>query len=795
MNPLPDDHRQIKGTISGDNILGEFDFPKFWKLTRKSGIAISLFFLIGLIGAWAFLRYTVPLFESSSVLKLDIKSDSGILGLETGPRKGGSSNNLSGEIELIKSDLLHDLVIDSLPELNISYYAKGKIKHEERFKSSPFRVEVINPKSPPLDVPINIAIIDRETFELELEQEGGNIENRFRFGELIKGENADFRITIKDVDQEEFNSEGYYFVLNSRNSLLKYLRDNLIVETLNHTANTIRISFRDPNRFKTKEIVNTINAVYLSETLALKNKASSQTIYFLNNQLERTDSLLGNSEKEIEDFIRTYKTTNILEEVDEVSLQIEELNQEIGKTRLELNWIDQFESKIGEIDSLDEYLEIGYFPSENMARSADEIVRIHQEFKKIKYSSKQTTLLYRTKKEQYDNALFQLKVTIRDEKKRLLESMDLLRKKSRSMEEELAKLPERRTEYNRLKRYYDLNEKFYLLLMDKKAEYGISEAGTVPEFQILSSASLPSARISPKSLNTYLAGIGGALIISLFFVFVRFLTHNTFESIEELENLVTTPILGAIPGKKKLNSGYSQLVVHDNPKSAISEAFRTIRTNLDFISPNGSHNLISVSSTVSGEGKTFVAINLGAIIAMSNKKVVILDLDMRKPKIHHAFEAENEKGMSNILIGRDGFSDCLKPTGLENLYYIPSGPVPPNPSELIMLDSFDLLLEDLSKEFDLIIMDSPPVGLVTDGVLLMKKAQIPLYVVRAHFTKKGFNRVIENLTQKNQISNLSIVFNGQSQGSGSKYGYGYGYGAGYYEEKESKKGIKGFFGL
>ncbi len=791
MSSRQNEHSELKSALPGEGLVGEFDISKFLQIVRSSWWVILILFFAGFAGSYLFLRYTVPLFESYSILKLDIKSDSGVLGLETFSGSNRSSTVLSGEVELIKSDLIHNLVIDDLKDLEISYYSKGKIKDEERFRTAPFKVEVIKANANLHNVPIHIKIIDKNTFELELENDGQAQDNRFRFGELIKSENAEFRITIKDVDQEQFNLDGYYFILNSRNHLLRYMKQNLQVGVLNPTANTISISFQDPNRFKAKAIVKTINAVYLSETLALKKRASSQTINFLNYQLARTDSLLGNSEKEIEDFIREHKTTNILEEVNEVNVEIEALKDEMEMTRLEIRWIDNFELKFSNQDSLGSYLEIGYFPNELLQQASAELYRAKEEFNKVQFSSKESTLIYQYKKEGYENSISQMKLLIKDERNRLLEKLDMLRKKSRELEDELSTLPERRTEYNRLKRYYDLNEKFYLLLMDKKAEYGISEAGTVPEFQILSPANLPTNRISPLALNVYVAGMGMAVAFSLLFVFFKFLTHNTIDTLEEVENIVDTPIIGAVPKRKSMEGSHSQLVIHHNPKSAISEAFRTIRTNMDFISPNGNDKLISVTSTVSGEGKTFVAANLGGIISMSNKKVIILDLDMRKPKVHLVFDGDNGLGMSNILIGKNSFSDCVKTTELENLFYIPSGPIPPNPSELILLESFDKLLKDLAQEFDLIIMDSPPVGLVTDGVLLMKKASIPIYVVRAGFTKKGFHRVIESLTVQNHVRNLSIIFNGQNMKRGSKYGYGYGYGygAGYYEEKKEKAGI------
>lgn len=198
---------------------------------------------------------------------------------------------------------------------------------------------------------------------------------------------------------------------------------------------------------------------------------------------------------------------------------------------------------------------------------------------------------------------------------------------------------------------------------------------------------------------------------------------------------------------------------------------------------------MSVTSTISGEGKTFVAINLSGVIALSGVKVVIIDLDMRKPKIHRAFDVDNEVGMSTILIGKNTVEQCIHKTSIDSLDFISAGPTPPNPSELILRDEFDKTLKHLHTIYDLIFIDTPPVGLVTDGIIIMKKVDQPLYVVRAEYSKKGFEKNINKLVINNNFKNLGAILNGFDNsigyGYGYKYGYGYGYGygSGYYHEE------------
>jgi capsular exopolysaccharide synthesis family protein len=250
-------------------------------------------------------------------------------------------------------------------------------------------------------------------------------------------------------------------------------------------------------------------------------------------------------------------------------------------------------------------------------------------------------------------------------------------------------------------------------------------------------------------------------------------------------------LIGVVP-KYDSQIPVSQLIVDKNPKSIISEAFRTIRTNLSFIDNTPGSKLISISSTISGEGKTFIAINIAGILAFTGKKVVLIDLDMRKPKIHKGFGVKNDVGMSTILTGENKIEDCFNNSSIDNLKFITAGPTPPNPSELILSEKLGQVIAELQTKFDYVVIDNAPVGLVTDGIETLRKSDYPIYVLRAEYSDKYFIQNLVRLKMENQITRIAAVLNDVDMSKkryGYNYGYtySYGYGTGYYTDDPGTK--------
>jgi capsular exopolysaccharide synthesis family protein len=372
--------------------------------------------------------------------------------------------------------------------------------------------------------------------------------------------------------------------------------------------------------------------------------------------------------------------------------------------------------------------------------------------------------------------------TIKNLNKSIEEHKELLTKSIAKQQKLLNKLPADERMFGQLQRKFAVNEKIYSYLLEKRSETAIIKASTASKNRVIDAALLPKIPVKPKRTLIVLIGTILGLIFGILLAFLRASLDNRIKNEDDIINGTDVPILGSIPHMRRHKD---RVKVFLSPKSAVAESYRTIRTNLQFMQVKGKPHVIALTSTVGGEGKTTCCINLGGIMSMADKKTIILNLDMRKPVMHEKFGLQNKVGMSNLLSGATSLSNVIQHTEYENLDIIASGPVPPNPSELIQSDFMEKVLEKLKEIYDVIIMDSPPIGLVTDARTLMHYADTSIYVMRSNYSEKSFLRSINNL-EKEDIGSFAIILN-DVKSTNSAYGYGYGYGEGYgYYEDEKK---------
>jgi capsular exopolysaccharide synthesis family protein len=372
----------------------------------------------------------------------------------------------------------------------------------------------------------------------------------------------------------------------------------------------------------------------------------------------------------------------------------------------------------------------------------------------------------------------------------LLKRLQEITQRKQLLENQFVNMPDQSTQFSKNERYYKLYEEFYLILMQSKSGFEIAKAGATTDFKILSPATLPSKPISPNRLMIAGIGLVSSFTLIVFFIGFLYIVNNKITNLQELEKISGVPVLGVIPSSRSSAGIY----VVSHPKSIVSEAIRTLRTNLEFFKPNTKQKVLAISSTVSGEGKSFVALNLGSALALSQKKVLLVDLDMRKSKHNLPFPVnDHSKGMSTVLIQKNDWRECVIPTTLEFFDYLPSGPNPPNPSELLLGETFLKVLGELKTHYDFIILDTPPVGLLTDGIQAMRQADVSIYIFRANYSKREFLLNLQRIININKFTNITTILNAMSSAGERAYGYGYGY----YEDEENKgvKRIKELFKL
>lgn len=756
------------------------DFHKLKTVVRKNYFWIVLLFVAANLTAYLYLRWTKDLFEAESEIKLEIKSDATELGIKT-IVEDQNLNLISGEIEQIKSKLFFNRIIDSL-DIKISYYSEGQVLRDEMYKHSPFLVTLNTSCKNYFDLSIYFESIDEKNFSLRVGKSKERLQGKFNTPLTL---DQTSQLTISRTPHFSLDDNNrYYFVINSRAKLVEYINKNIQVEPLNFNANTIRISFQDFNAQKAYDIVNKIDSIYLVYSYEQKNLANTQKIEWLNNELSQVEKKMGDFENYLENFTLQNKSNDLALDLKKTIAYINKIDSQrydLTKKIAGLNGIMDELTTDNYLTSVKQHLFLPTFIYQKL--ESLQVMMIERD--KVGLAYNENTFAFRQKEKELNTLKDQVYRQLADLKKEWLGTLSELNSKKEKLERDFASMPDKNTQFSKNQRYYKLYEEFYLSMMQAKAQFEIAQAGSTPNFKILSSANLPTEPIAPKKLLILGIGFTAGIVLNFFFIGIAYLLNNKINGIHELERATHFPILGIIPQSK---NGSESIYVSENPKSIVSESLRSLRTNLDFFAVGSGKKIITLTSTISGEGKSFLAANLGAVLAMSKKKVVLIDLDMRKTKSKNLVGIDNPSmGVSTLLIKKNNLPDCIQKTSIENFDFIPSGPHPPNPSELLLNGEFLSLLNDLKEKYDFVLIDTPPVGLVTDGIMAMKHSDLSIYIFRANYSQKEFIHNLQRIQAVNKFNNIALVLN-SIKTDGKKYGYHY-----YQQEEKSSFGWKKLF--
>ena len=752
------------------------DKDKLTAIVTKNWHWILIIIVASNMAAYLTLRWTKDTFKADSEIKLDIKSNVTELGLKTFVQEENFTK-LSGEIEQIRSPFFLNQVIDSL-DLWVSYYSVGQILVDEMFMRSPFMVQYDEQKTM-RGVPIYFQFKE-DGFEIGVTKNGSPISGKFGVPINVNGITLNISEKKTGVKNQENN---YYFIINSRESLVNYILQGLSVVPINFNANTIRISFTDNNAFKTSIIVNTIDSLYLYYGNQQKNQASAQKIQWLNRELLGIEEKMGGYESYFKNFTIENRSSNVTNDLQQVIVKINKLDSQ----RYDIA------KRIGDLNSLIDDLPRNNFKYSisSLAHVPDYVARKLETLQQKKLSEEKLALAYNENTfayRQMESELKNLKDQLFDD---LLKLKSVWLKRSAELDAQKVKLeasfasmPDKSTQFAKNERFYKLYEELYISLIKSKAEFELAMAGSTPDFKILSSASVPLIPIAPKRSMMLAVGFVVGFVLSFFLIGLLYLLNDKITSVKEIENTLSIPVLGMLPANTLASK--TPFFIIEHPKSRLSEAIRNLRSNLDFLNATVPKKILAISSTISGEGKSFLAQNLGGVLALSKKKVILVDLDLRKGKKELPFTLPDaNKGVSTILIKKDTWQNCVVPTHFDGLDYLPNGPIPPNPAELLLNGEFDALLSELREVYDYVVLDTPPAGLVSDGVVALKKADLSIYVFRSNYSRKENLRTLNRIIQINKITNIAVAFNDFIPPADNGYGY-------YVEANKSKRFLNFF---
>ena len=724
-------------------------------------------------------RYSANIYSNS--IKMNIINSSNADPLESilGTKNPAIySQNFSDKMFMITSYPLIYKTINDL-NLNIEYFIQGNIKTAESYNYRPITFTSLN-FNQNFGQEFMIKLLNKYQYSIESEKLEKAI---YEFDNEIITDYGSYIVSLNDYFDTNLITDYPTLIVKVKNphNITKLYKNKIKLNRISKDASIVNITVTGEDILKETEFLNKLCENYIQNDLNTKNEVSKNTIDFIENQLNQIKDSLNFIEAQLQIFKKNNGVVQISVESENFYDDIKRLQNEKSKIIIENKYFDYLSEYLNKKSSLEDVIiPVSYGISDKLLNDLiDNLVELQLERKILNPNG----LLRNPAISDLDGKIDRLKSTLNDMISNLKSKNTILlndyTSRIKVSEDMLKTLPSVERELINIKRHYDLSENIYLLLMTKKTEAGILSAGNVPDAKIIEPAIIQSGVIvSPnRSQNNIFAFFIG-IFLPLTVLTIIELLKNKITSPLEIEKKSKIPYLGFI---SRNNSGFD-MIVNEKPKSRIAESFRNIRSNIEFIIPKNNYGkIILLTSSISGEGKTFCAKNLASIYAMSGKKTLLLGADMRKPKMFLSFSNDNNIGLSTFLSGKSNKNEIIFRSNIKNLDYIKSGPIPPNPAELLGRDNMYELLNDLRTEYDYIIIDTPPIYVVSDPMPIMDIVDLNIYITRYNFTKSGLLSYINNLYDSNKIKNISILLNDVdvSNNYGYKYGYNYGYDYGY----------------
>ena len=765
-----------------------------------------------LIAAWVYLYMSTPVYNISATVLIKDDKKGGSAGMLSGLESLGldgmvsSSQNIDNEIEVLRSKTIVKEVVEDLG-LYIFYKDEDEFPSRNMYKTSPVQVSLTPQEADLLEEPMIVEMTLQPQGSMDVNVKIGDDEYQKHFEKLPavfptdRGTLAFFltpdsilssKRTSEETTASEKTTRNITATINKPLAVAKWYCKNMTIEPTSKTTSVAVISLKNSNVQRGKDFINKLLEMYNINTNNDKNEVAQKTAEFINERISIISKELGSTEKDLESFKRGAGITDLTSDA-QIALT--------GSAEYEKKRVEN-QTQINLLQDLQKYMQNeGYevLPSNiglqdvNLAAAINRYNDVLVERKRLLRTSTENnpTII------NLDTSIGAMKENVQVSLDRVLRGLfitkaDLDREASR-YSRRISEAPGQEREFVSIARQQEIKAGLYLMLLQKREENAITLAATANNAKIIDDAIADDAPVSPKGKMIYLIALVLGVGIPVGVIYLLELTKFKIEGRADVEKLTSAPIVGDIP---LTDEKQGAIAVFENQNNLMSETFRNIRTNLQFMLGNDK-KVILVTSTVSGEGKSFISGNLAISLSLLGKKVVIVGLDIRKPGLNKVFNiSKREQGITQYLANPEkNLMDLVQLSDVsKNLYILPGGTVPPNPTELLARDGLDKAIETLKKNFEYVILDTAPVGMVTDTLLIGRVADLSVYVCRADYTRKNEYTLINELIDGNKLPNLCTVINGldlkkkkygyyygygkygKFYGYGKRYGYGYGYG-------------------
>ena len=759
--------------------------------------------LLCIAGAWLYLRYTPPVYNiSASVIIKDndknSKASSGMADLED---LGfySSINNFDNEVEILQSRTLIKKVVEEL-DLYISYATKSSFHDIELYKSSPVKVWITPEEAQKLPAPARLHLTLQPGNKLNVKLRIGEEEYNKQFDKLpalLTTPSGTFSFTPKDSATVQSTQEIMATVSSPR-SVANAYRGALSIEPTSKSTTIAQISVKSTHTQRGMDFINKLVEVYNRDANDDKNEVATKTAEFIDERIKIINGELGTTEQELETFKRDAGLTDLKSDAQLALSENSEYEKKRAENSTQLRLVQFLASYANNPDHAYEVLPVNVGLTDT---GLTELINRYNEMllerKRLLRSSQENNPVVVNLDASIRAMRSNVLTTINSVQRGLAITQADLERQAGKYAGRITNAPGQERQLVSISRQQEIKAGLYLMLLQKREENAITLASTANNARIVDEALADAIPVSPKGKMIYLVALilGVALPVAVIYIIELF--KYKIEGRADVEKITSLPIVGDVPFSEN-KSSEGAIVVHENQNDLMAETFRNVRTNVLYMMKSN-EKVILVTSTTTGEGKTFITSNLAVSLALLGKKIVIVGLDIRKPGLNKAFQlSRKEQGISQFLANPE-HTDLMSLVQVSNinpnLSILPGGPIPPNPTELVARESLPQAIDILKKHFDYIILDTAPIGMVTDTLLISRVANASIYVCRADYTHKADYTLINELGEQKKLPNLCTIINGLDMkkkkygyyygygkygkyyGYGKKYGYGYGYGA------------------
>jgi capsular exopolysaccharide synthesis family protein len=766
----------------------QFNFKKLGLRIANNWYWVLGSLVIGVISAFLYVRYTAPVYNTNSKILIteDKTPNPGddALSSALGSRFGGM-NSAEAEAEVLRTRVLMDKVVREIKGY-ITYYHNGNVRLSELYQSAPFKLTVLSTPDSIFEQTMEVKLNgNRVSITGEVEYTGEeysrevNLYQQFTLPGLGK-------VLIEKGIGTANPEQGYTVKIGTLRETIDDFMEHLQVQIPIVMVKILSLDFVSEVPQKSEDVLNRLTQAYIESALTDKNRIADSTIAFIENRLLYVSRELGSIEGNVQSFKQRNQITDISAQANQLITSTKESVDDLGKTETQLSVLNSIEQYLTTANSAERIVPSGALLDDpSFAGLIERYNTIVLEKERSSLSQTEANPYVQNLNTQIASARADMLSSLRGMKR----SLEITRKRTLSQSNRIAgqvrNVPAVERTYLDLSRQQQIKQELYVFLLQKREETAISKTSNISNCRVVEPP-VSTGPISPKKPNAYGYGIILGLLIPIGTILMKDKLNTRIISRAQILSYTGVPIIGEIGHSTEHRQ---TIVVAQDSRTPISEQFRALRTNLSFFL-KGKEKTILMTSSMSGEGKSFISLNLATVLAISGKKVVMMEMDLRRPNLSNKLNIKNDFGFTNYIVNRDVSPEMvIKPSGTnKNLFVISSGNLPPNPAEIIMDERTDILVKYLIENFDHVIIDAPPVGMVTDAQLLSKFADLTLYVIRQRYTHKDQLVIPQDIYANKKMSNIALLVNDVK--SSASYGYGYGFGYGYaYGAKEEKKGF------